>query len=59
MNSDMGQLSALTIALALALDLLFLPTLLIQIGGGRTKKRTLTRDRRVLRDPAPAGREAS
>jgi hypothetical protein len=29
MNADMGQLTALTIVLALALDFLFLPTLLM------------------------------
>ncbi len=37
MNADMGQVTALTILLALALDLLFLPALLIKAARGTLK----------------------
>ena len=36
MNADMGSMTALTIALALAVDFLFLPPLLMAVDRGRT-----------------------
>ena len=38
MNADMGLMSALTITLALAMDFLFLPTLLIKIEAKRMQQ---------------------
>jgi predicted RND superfamily exporter protein len=37
MNSDMGLLTAITITLALVMDFLFLPTLLMRIDGGKSQ----------------------
>jgi hypothetical protein len=39
MNAHMGLMSAMTIALALVMDFLFLPTLLLRLGGFRGKRR--------------------
>ncbi len=55
MTADMGQLTALTILLALALDFLFLPTLLMMTAPDSTEKaRSRHRTGREL-GPAPSG----
>ena len=55
MNSDMGTMSALTIALALVLDLFFLPTLLIKLESEKNdEKIDLHLDDVPLPAPVPA-----
>ena len=49
MNSDMGLMAALTIALALALDFLFLPTLLMKVEVTSHE----TTDLEPIADPVP------
>ncbi len=59
MNADMGLVSAITISLALAMDFLFLPALLLGIEG-RRKRKELARDiaAEIDRNSIAAGRGA-
>ena len=52
MNAEMGLMSAITITLALAMDFLFLPTLLIRMEAGRNQQAS-TRDAAL--ECAPGG----